>query len=161
MNIIKAPQSYHASDKIYGLITALPLLIFLEKHSEPSTIAILSIFFTLVAIWLAESYSQYYISAYTNKETPSKKEIRKILTSEYAVVISSNLILLPFFLELLGIISLAFAYNLAQFIGILLLFIVGFRLAIHIGKPLMQRILFGFISASIGLFIIIMKALIH
>jgi len=161
MSILKAPSSYHASDKIYGLITALPLLVFLEKHLESSTMAIYSVFFTLVAIWLAESYSQYYISSYMNKKTPSGKEIRKILSSEYAVVISSNLILLPFFLELLGIISLSLAYNVAQFIGLLLLFIVGFRLAIHIGKPLAQRFLFGFVSTSIGLFIIIMKVWVH
>lgn len=161
MSIFKGSKSYHASDKIYGLITALPVLIILEKHQEPSTTAILLVFFTLVAIWLAESYSQYYVSAYTQKKMLSGKEIRAILSNEYAVVISSNLILLPFFLELLGIMSLAVAYNAAQFIGIFLLFIIGYRLAIHIERPLMQRFLFGFVSASIGLFIVILKDLVH
>lgn len=157
--MLKQANPKHASGRIYGLITALALLVTLEAKQKPSLTTIIVVFVTLVTIWLAESYAHYYVKAYQNKRSLSKDETLHILKEEVGVVLSSNMILIPFVLELLGLMSLANAYNWSQFLGVAILFVIGYRLAIRLEKKLPGRIVSGAVSASLGLVIVLMKAL--
>ncbi len=160
-NIINSPKSHHATDKIYGLVTVLPLLVAMEHAHRGSVYAIIFILVTLFTIWLAESYSEFYKKVYKTKKHLAKGDIGKILRKEFVVMLSANAILLPFVLELFGIVNIEVAYNLASVIGVLLLFRIGFRLSLYIDKKISSAFLYGAVSASFGLVIIILKYLIH
>lgn len=159
--IIKVPKSYHATDKIYGLVTVMPLLVVLEHGHKDSRYAITFILVTLLTIWLAESYAEFYKRAYGQKKHLRRTEIATIVKKEFVVMLSANAILLPFVLELFGWIELTVAYNLAAVIGVLLLFRVGFRLSLYIDQKISLAMLYGAVSASFGFVIILLKYLIH
>jgi len=161
LNVIKAPTSYHATDKIYGFVTVLPLLVVLEHGHRDSRYAITFILITLLTIWLAESYAEFYKRAYSQKRHLSRTEIGTIVRKEFVVMFAANAILLPFVLEMFGIIELSVAYNLASMIGILFLFRIGFRLSIYINQKLFSAMLYGAVSASFGFVIILLKYLLH
>ena len=160
-NIITEPKSYHASDKIYGLVTVLPLLVVLEHGHKDSQYAITLILVTLLTIWLAESYAEFYKRAYSQKKHLVKREIFTITKKEFVVMLSANAILIPFVLELFGWIELTVAYNLAAIIGILLLFRIGFRLSFYLDQKISSAMIYGAVSASFGFVIILLKYLIH
>jgi len=160
-NIIKTPKSYHATDKIYGLVTVLPLLVVLEHGHKDSRHAIIFILVTLLTIWLAESYAEFYKRAYSQKTHLTRTEIFTIIKKEFVVMLSANAILVPFVLELMGLVELSLAYNLAAIIGVLLLFRIGFRLSLHINQKISSAVLYGAVSASFGFVIILLKYLIH
>lgn len=159
--IITAPKSYHATDKIYGLVTVLPLLVVLEHGHKDSRYAITFILVTLLTIWLAESYAEFYKRVYSQKKHLERTEIATIVRKEFVVMLSANAILLPFVLELFGWIELTVAYNLAAMIGIFLLFRIGFRLSLHINQKISSAMLYGAVSASFGFVIILLKYLVH
>ena len=161
VNDIKTPKSYHATDKIYGLVTVLPLLVALEHGHKDSKYAIMFILITLLTIWLAESYAEFYKRVYNNKKHLERAEITTIVRKEFVVMLSANAILIPFVLELFGWIELTVAYNLAAVIGIFLLFRIGFRLSLYIDKKISSAILYGAVSASFGFVIVLLKYLIH
>jgi hypothetical protein len=159
--LLGAPNSYHATDKIYGLVTALPLLAFLEHNDKDSGHAIGYVLTTLFAIWMAESYAEFYKLAYKEKKHLTAPKIRQIVKKEFVVMVSANLILLPFVLELFGMIDLPTAYMMAQVFGILLLFRIGFRLSMYIDRSWKWAIIYGAISASFGLIIVFIKSFLH
>jgi hypothetical protein len=161
LDIVTAPRSYHTSDKIYGFVTVLPLLVVLEHGHKDSSYAIILILVTLLTIWLAESYAEFYKRAYRHKKHLEKKEIGTIVKKEFVVMVSANAILIPFVLELFGWIELTVAYDLAAWIGIFLLFRIGFRLSLYIDKKISSAFLYGTVSASFGLVIILLKYLTH
>ncbi len=158
---VKEPKSYHASDKIYGLVTVLPLLVVLEHGRKDSQYAITVILVTLLTIWLAESYAEFYKKAYSHKRHLEKVEINTIIKKEFVVMLSANAILIPFVLEFFGWIELTVAYNLAAWIGVILLFRIGFRLSLYIDKKFSSAMMYGAVSASFGFVIILLKYLIH
>ncbi len=158
---VKTPKSYHATDKIYGLVTVLPLLVVLEHGHKDSKYAIIFILVTLFSIWLAESYAEFYKRAYGQKRHLAKVEVLTIVKREFVVMLSANAILLPFVLELFGLVELTVAYNLAAMIGILLLFRIGFRLSLYIDQKISSAVLYGAVSASFGFVIILLKYLTH
>ncbi len=160
-DIISAPRSYRAIDKVYGLVTSIPLLAYLEHEGKSSGAAIVFILVTLFSIWLAESYSGFYKAVYKTKKHLSGSKILEIMKREFAVMLSANLLFVPFLLQMAGLISLETAYQLAQFIGILLLFRVGFRLSLHIDQSLFRALKYGAVSASFGIIVVLIKSLVH
>ncbi|MEA3323102.1 MAG: hypothetical protein U9Q12_02675 [Patescibacteria group bacterium] len=116
---------------------------------------------TLLTIWLAESYAEFYKRAYSQKKHLTRVEVLAITRKEFVVMAAANAILLPFVLELFGWIELSLAYNLAALIGIMLLFRVGFRLSLYIDHKFFPAVLYGAVSASFGFVIILLKYLIH
>ena len=161
LGIFTATKSYHATDKIYGLVTVLPLLVAMEHGHKESKYVIMFILITLLTIWLAESYAEFYKRVYRDKRHLRANEITSILRKEFVVMLSANAILIPFVFELFGWIELSTAYNLAALIGVLLLFRIGFRLALYINDRLLHAFMYGVVSASFGLVIILLKYLIH
>lgn len=92
----------------------------------------------------------------------SRPKPKSAIWRDVAPVVSSALPAIAIlFLALFGIMSVGDALEIAQFVGIGLLFFYGFRIGQYLHEPLLRQVFSGVFMASAGLLIVLIKVLLH
>lgn len=151
----------YSARKVYGLIITLALIISLQKYQTNSLNIIITIVGSLLVIALAEIYVHYVTLSSKKRKKLSYFDIKCLIKKEFNVMFASEIPVILFFLEFIGIISLDLAFFLAQVFGILALFVFGYILGKNLEKDFLGKLFFGLISSLFGIFIISLKIFFH
>jgi hypothetical protein len=150
-----------ASKIIYGLITVMALLAVLELHPPSALAAMVTLFGTALALALAEAYAEMVARMLHLQREPSSAEFRHLWRDVSPIVSSALPAIAILFLALFDILSVGDALELAQIVGIGLLFLYGFRIGQSLHEPLLRQMFTGIFMASAGLLIVLIKVLLH
>lgn len=151
----------YAARKVYGLIITLALIISLQAYSTSSVKIIITILGTLFVIALAETYVHYVALSVKKKGHLSREDFLHLLKEEFSVMVASEIPVILFILEIIGLISLSTAFLLAEILGVVALFIFGYVLGTQLEKKFIRRLCFGLISSLFGLLVISLKLFFH
>ena len=150
-----------AARAVYGSIIALAVILTLQRADAGAGEVIPAVIGSVVAASLAELYAEYIALTIRDGHHPDRGRLGQELSDVVAGTIAAMLSLVPFFLEAAGVIELETAYDIAPWLGIGVIAaytILANRLA---GLSRMRAIAVTAAVVTIGLSLIVIKALTH
>lgn len=146
---------------LYGLITTMALLNVLELHPPSALAAIVTLLGTNLAVALAEAYSETIAEMLVTQRRPTVAELRHVWHEVTPIIASTQPSILICLLALVGVISVEAALQFSQAVVVGLLFFYGFRVGQLLHATFLRQIFTGLFMASTGLFIVLIKMLLH
>jgi hypothetical protein len=158
-------RSHLASNQVarvvYGAIIGLALVVALEAHPPDPGVVVASLLGTGVAVGLAEVYSETLGTEVRTRSRVEGARMRAIWAETGAAVFGVSFPALFFVLAAAGATDVDTAFDLAKWCGLGLIGFYGFCAARLTGARLTAALVKGLMAASIGAFLIALKALVH
>jgi hypothetical protein len=146
---------------VYGAIIGLALVVALEAHPPAPGAMIATLLGTGVAVGLAEVYSETLGAEVRTRRRVERTHLRAIWTDTLAVAFGIGFPAVFFVLAAVDVIEVDTAFDLAKWSGLGLIALYGFLAARLSGARMSAALLKSGAVASIGAFLIVLKALVH
>jgi hypothetical protein len=146
---------------VYGAIIGLALVVALEAHPPAPGAMVATLLGTGLAVGLAEVYSETLGAEVRTRRRVERAHLRAIWTDTVAVAFGIGFPAVFFVLAVAGAVEVDTAFDLAKWSGRGLIALYGFLAARLSGAPLMAALVKSGAVASIGAFLIVLKALVH
>jgi len=153
--------SRQVSRVIYGAIIGLALVVAIEAHPPAPGVVVASLLGTAVAVALAELYSELVGLETRDRRKPSRTQVRHLRAQGAAVAVGIAFPAVFFVLAAAGLIADDAAFTLAKWTGVGLIAVYGFAGARLAGARLVPSLIQALAVAMIGVFLILLKALVH
>ena len=153
--------SHQVSRVIYGSIIGLALVVALEAHPPRSAAVIASLIGTVIAVALAELYSELVGLQVRGHRRARGAERRELLADIAAVTFGVAFPALFFILAAAGVFEQDTAFDAAKWTGLGLIAVYGVVGARVSGAGVVPSLIQGSTVALIGGALIALKALIH
>ena len=153
--------SRHVSRVIYGSIIGLALVVALEDHPPASGVVVGTLVGTAIAVGLAELYSDI-VGIETHKRRHVRgRELRHAGEDALAAGFGIAFPAVFFILAAAGALEQPTAFVIAKWTGVGLLCGYGFAAAHLAGDTVQAAMLRGLGAGLIGVFLIVLKSLLH
>jgi hypothetical protein len=146
---------------IYGSIIGLALVVALEAHPPAPGVVVGTLIGTAIAVALAELYSDVVGLETRDRRKPSRIEVRHLGADSAAVAFGITFPAVFFVLAAVQAIDDEAAFTLAKWTGVGLIGLYGFAGARLAGAGLVPSCIQALCVALIGIFLILLKALVH
>jgi hypothetical protein len=153
--------SHHVSRVIYGAIIGLSLVVALEAHPPASGVMVASLLGTAVAVSLAEFYSHFVGLETRERRRPSRSALLNVRAESAAVALGISFPAVFFVLAAAHVLGEDAAFTLAKWTGVGLIAVYGFAGARLAGARLVAALVQALAVALIGVFLIVLKSLVH
>jgi hypothetical protein len=146
---------------VYGAIVGLALVVALEAHPPPPGAMVATLLGTALAVGLAEVYSETLGAEVRTRRRLEGAHRRALWTDTLAVAFGIGFPAVFFVLAAAGAVEVDTAFDLAKWSGLGLIALYGFLAARLSGASLTAALVKSAAVASIGAFLIVLKALVH
>lgn len=153
--------SNQVSRVIYGAIIGLALVVALEHDPPRPAVMVGTLIGTGLAVGLAELYSDIVGTEVRTRHRVDRERLREIATDVGAVAFGISFPAIFFLLSAAGAIEVETAFDLAKWSGLGLIGFYGFCAARLSGMGLGAALAQAAAVATIGGFLIVLKALVH
>jgi hypothetical protein len=153
--------SHHVSRVIYGAIIGLALVVTIEAHPPAPGVVAGTLVGTAVAVSLAEIYSELVGLETRQRRRPSRAAMHHLRAESAAVAFGVTFPAVFFVLAAAHVLDDDTAFTLAKWTGVGLIGVYGFAGARLAGSGLLVSIIQALGVALIGIFLILLKALVH
>jgi hypothetical protein len=153
--------SRQVSRVIYGSIIGLALIVALQSHPPSAAGMIGSLLGTAVAVALAEAYSDVVGTRTSERRRLTGHQAGHIRDDVVAVAFGIAFPAVFFLFAAVGALQLGAAFALAKWSGLALIGFYGFWAARFTGAGVSRALVHGALAALIGLFLILLKSLLH
>jgi hypothetical protein len=154
-------ESNQVSRVIYGAIIGLALVVSLEHDPPRPAVMVATLVGTGVAVGLAELYSEVVGTEVRTRRHIERARVSEIATDVAAVVFGITFPAVFFLLSSLDVMEIATAFDFAKWSGLALIGLYGFCAARLSGMGWAAALVQAAAVASIGGFLIALKALVH
>jgi secreted trypsin-like serine protease len=144
---------------IYGVVTAMAVYAALAGHSVNIILMAGIAFGTSLALALTYIYAHWLAGSYA--DAAGHAGGRKALQFELPTLIGPALLGVIVVIEKSAGVSTVAAAESTMWIGTVMLFILGYRIALLGGRGYRAAVGFGLLDASIGASLVLVKVLIH
>lgn len=153
--------SNQVSRVIYGAIIGLALVVALEHDPPRPAVMVGTLIGTGIAVGLAELYSDIVGTEVRTRHRVHRERLREIATDVGAVAFGISFPAIFFLLSAAGAMEVETAFDLAKWSGLGLIGFYGFCAARLSGMGLGAALAQAAAVATIGGFLIVLKALVH
>jgi hypothetical protein len=153
--------SHQVSRVIYGAIIGLALVVAIEAHPPAPGAVAATLIGTAVAVSLAELYSEVVGLETRERRKPSRAAVHHLRAESAAVAFGISFPAVFFVLAAARIVDDHTAFTLAKWTGVGLIAVYGFAGARLAGTRLLASLIQALAVALIGVFLILLKALVH
>jgi hypothetical protein len=157
----RARQHANLSGAIFGVITAAAVIAAAAGHDAPLEEILTGTVVTLVVFWLAHVYAEVVAHHISGRHRPSLSAVRAAMVAELPVLEGPMLSLLLLLAGVLGLLEHDTAINLALWAVVAQLVAWGVAYARQQGWPWLGAAVAGAVNGSLGVIVIVLKALIH
>jgi hypothetical protein len=154
-------DSHHVSRVTYGAIIGLALIVALQRHPPAVGAVIGSLLGTALAVAFAELYADVLGTETRTRHRLNRHEIAEIAGDVGGVAVGIAFPVAFFLVAALGWIDLDTAFNLAKWTGLGLIAFYGYCAARLAGRGVLGGIVHAVSIATVGLVLILLKALLH
>jgi hypothetical protein len=153
--------STQVSRVIYGAIIGLALVLALEHHSPAPAVMVGTLLATALAVALAELYSEIVGAEVRTRRRVARARVGEIAADVGAVAFGIGFPAVFFLLSVAGAMEVETAFTLAKWSGLGLIGLYGFAAARLAGAGVLAALAQAAAVALIGVFLIVLKALIQ
>jgi hypothetical protein len=146
---------------VYGSIIGLAVVVAVEAHPPTPGAMVATLLGTGLAVGLAEVYSETLGAEVRTRRRLDRAHRRAIWTDTLAVAFGIGFPAVFFVLAAAGAVDVDTAFDLAKWSGLGLIALYGFLAARLSGAPLAAALVKSGAVASIGAFLIVLKAFVH
>ena len=155
-------DGHRLSEFIYGTVTALVAIAGISTDAEARwTNAVAIIVIGATAVWAAHAYSHAISQRIAGGRRLHGHEIWEILRGSWPIVTAGFLVVTPFLLVALGVLTMTAALDLASLLGLAILAIVGYLSGVATGEAIPRRLTLAALSLGLGLIIVILEFATH
>jgi hypothetical protein len=145
---------------VYGTIVAAAVVAATASANASEDHVILSMLLTSVVFWAAHVFSRVLALSMELGRSLSRVERREVASNEWPMIAAAVPLLIPLMLGWLGVLDFSTATWLALTVAVLVLGGWGLRIGVLEGRGLWRTVQLSLISASFGLLIVALKALV-
>ena len=149
------------SEVLYGTVTVLAVILVLENHAEGASQVVFAVVGTTWALAFARVYADLIAEILRRGQRFRRSDLQRIWHEVRPVMVYSQLPTLVFILSALGLLPLDLSFEIAQTLGVLVLFAVGYAVGRKVGQSRLRSLLSSFVIAAIGGSIILLKIFTH
>jgi len=153
--------SRQVSRVIYGAIIGLALVVALEAHPPSPGAVVGTLIGTAVAVSLAELYSELVGWETRERRQPGRATMHHLREQSAAVAFGITFPAVFFVLAAVHILDEDTAFTLAKWTGVGLIGLYGFAGARLAGARFLPSLIRALAVALIGVFLVVLKALVH
>lgn len=154
-------DKHFISKAIYGTISVLAVLLIMEEHPPTAWHGAMTLFGSVLAIALAEAYSETIAEILAGRKGLTRKEMVHIWVQTRPILLSANTPTLMFCLSGLGLLHVESAILIAKVLLYVSLFIYGSRISRMLGNSWLRSLLSGLFTLGIGVLITLIKTFFH
>lgn len=143
---------------VYGMVTAMAVIAALADGDANVFYMAGAAISTSLALALTFVYSHWLAGSYANKGHGGSREAWQF---ELPTIIAPVVLSIVMAVVKLSGASAVVAAESTMWVGTVLLFVLGFRIAQHSGRSRKQAFAFGLLDSAIGASLVLAKVLIH
>ncbi|HYI33469.1 MAG TPA: hypothetical protein VEX88_08425 [Glaciibacter sp.] len=150
-------------ESIYGNLLVSGMIVVQRAHEATSWGTFVGVAGTVIVVWAAHLYAGTVARYSEGKgdETTLGNALRRSFRNSLGFLIASSLPAAVLLLGTLQAVSDEFAVALALWLGVLILGVIGYEAALVRGASVPMRIFGGLSTATFGILMIILEAVLH
>ena len=154
-------DTHDVSRAIYGAISVLAVLLIMDDHPPTVGAAAINVFGTVLAVALAEAYSEVIGETIAHKKQFTLETAKKAWLSTRPVFVSASLPIFIILLSLTGLYSIHASFTISKVYIYVYLFVFGLRVGRLFDAQRSRVLLSGLFTLSIGILISLIKGGFH
>ncbi|QTX05828.1 hypothetical protein [Agromyces archimandritae] len=155
-------RAYRSESAVYGVIL-VSALIAVHGEDDSDLEVLLFTVGTVGVLWVAHVFAGAVAREHERRATfrGVMRALRAAAADSVGLLVAMIVPTLLLLTGVLGILGEDLAYDLALWAGVAVLAIIGFTGAAHRGRPWWARLLAAAVTASLGLIVMLLSAIVH
>lgn len=149
------------AEVLYGTVTVLAVVLVLEEHASGAWGVVFSIVGTTWALAFARAYADSIAEILHRGHRFGRADLRRVWREVRPVMFYSQLPTLVFVLSAFGLFPLGLSFEIAQTLGVVILFLAGYFVGRKVGLSVPRSLLASLTIGVLGTSIILLKIFTH